>query len=93
MTGINFTRTSSLKTISYNRCGNVVNRCRELPFHTLWAASLLDEFSKLNLYWSKFEGTAANARDVASVVDAIDGIGSEINFWSVCIISFLGTFL
>jgi len=27
------------------------------------------------------QGTAANARDVASMVDAIDGVGSEINYW------------
>jgi hypothetical protein len=29
----------------------------------------------------KFQGTAANARDVASMVDIIDGAGSEINYW------------
>jgi hypothetical protein len=28
-----------------------------------------------------FKGTAANARDVASMVDAIEGPGSEINYW------------
>ena len=27
------------------------------------------------------QGTAANARDVASMADAIDGAGSEINYW------------
>lgn len=29
----------------------------------------------------KFQGTAATARDVASMVDAIDGTGSDINYW------------
>jgi len=27
------------------------------------------------------QGTAANARDVASMADAIDGPGAEINYW------------
>jgi hypothetical protein len=27
------------------------------------------------------QGTASNARDLAAMVDAIDGVGSEINYW------------
>ncbi|KII86940.1 hypothetical protein PLICRDRAFT_274828 [Plicaturopsis crispa FD-325 SS-3] len=40
-----------------------------------------------------FVGTAANARDVASMADAIDGAGSEINYWGFSYGTILGQYI
>ncbi|KZP14819.1 hypothetical protein FIBSPDRAFT_796394 [Athelia psychrophila] len=40
-----------------------------------------------------FVGTAANARDVARMSDAIDGSGSEINYWGFSYGSVLGQYI
>ncbi|KZP14816.1 hypothetical protein FIBSPDRAFT_935588 [Athelia psychrophila] len=39
------------------------------------------------------QGTAANARDVARISDAIDGSGSEINYWGFSYGSVLGQYI
>jgi hypothetical protein len=74
-----FTRMSIRRMLDYVHYGSDANLCLG-SFFRMWYVHLVPHEgfvpeSPLS------QGTAANARDVASMVDAIDGAGSEINYW------------
>jgi len=79
----------------YVHYGNDANLCLGTFFRMSYVHMLHYEGFVLESLLA--QGTAANARDVASMVDAIDGAGSEINYWyslgPLYIASFMSNFI
>jgi hypothetical protein len=68
-----------MRMLDYVHYGSDANLC-PAAFFRMWYVHMLpyEGFRPESLL---AQGTAANARDVASMADAIDGAGFEINYW------------